>query len=119
MAKNEKEVALYWKLQKDPALLEFHGKHDLTGHNFSDQDNENSVAMLSDNCTKLDRILGGDGWLVGGAYTLADISWAPSITTLLGGGFDFEPYPQVQDWYRRISEQPAFAKAITAWRRGS
>ncbi|MFP6734564.1 MAG: glutathione S-transferase family protein [Rhodospirillales bacterium] len=119
MAKSEKEVALYRELQKDPALLEFHGKHDLPGRSFSDQDNENSLAMLNGNFARMDQILDRGGWLVGGAYTLADISWAPSITTLLGGGFDFEPYPQLQDWYRRISERPAFDKAITAWRQGS
>ena len=65
----------------------------------------------------MNKTLLNNKWLVGDAYTLADISWGPTITTMLGGGYDFTPYPEVNRWYEQINIRPQFDKAVLAWRR--
>ncbi len=114
--KTEDEETLYWKLQKDPDLLAFHGKH-RQGESFSEADLAGATMLLDETFAEMNRALTDREWLVDGAYTLADISWAPTITTLTGGGYDFTPYPAVQRWYSVISERPQFEKAVLEWRR--
>ena len=114
--KTEEEETRYWKLQKDPELLAFHGKHS-RGKSFSDADLEGATALLDEIFAEMDRTLTDRAWLVGDAYTLADISWAPTITTLMGGGYDFTPYPAVRRWYGVVSARPQFETAVTEWRR--
>ncbi|MAF47875.1 MAG: glutathione S-transferase family protein [Rhodospirillales bacterium] len=116
MKKTDEEVALYRRLQKDPAYLEFHGKHDLPGQSFSSGDADKAQSLMDGIFVNMDGILANNEWLVGDAYTLADISWSPSITTLMGGDYDFDAYPHLKAWYDRISKRPAFEKAITEWR---
>ena len=116
VVKTREEVALYRSLQKDPALLAFHGKHDLPGQSFTDDDVDAASTLLRATFSEMDDIIGREGWLVGGVYSLADISWAPTITTLQGVGFPVEDYPNIVDWYARIGERPAFQRAVKAWR---
>lgn len=115
LEKTDEEEALYRKLQKDPDMLAFHGKHG-KGKSISDADADAARTLLNENFAKMEQSIGEAGWLVGDAYTLADISWSPSITTLLGGDFDFSPYPKTKDWYERISQRPQFEKAVFEWR---
>ena len=116
VVKTQEEVALYRSLQKDPDLLAFHGKHDLPGQSFSREDIDKATALLKETLGEMDAILAGAGWLVGDAYSLADISWAPSITTLQGVGFPIDDYGNVMDWYRRVAERSAFRRAVKDWR---
>ncbi len=113
--KTDEELARYKKLQKDPELLAFHGKHS-EGRSFSEADAEAAVALLDQYFAKQEDAIAADGWLVGTSYTLADISWSPTITTLSAGGFDFSRYPNILDWYDRISRRPQFQKAVIEWR---
>ena len=115
LPKSEAEEALYQKLQKDPDLLTFHGKHS-RGSSFTKDDADGAIALLDANFAKMNQALSGSKWLVGDAYTLADISWGPTITTLLGGGFQFTPYPEVERWYDIIRQRPQFEKAVLEWR---
>jgi GST-like protein len=116
VVKTEEEVALYRSLQKDPALLAFHGKHDLPGQAFSNDDVDGASKLLRDTLGEIDDIVGSEGFMVGGAYSLADISWAPTITTLQRVGFPIEEFPALLDWYARVNERPAFQRAILRWR---
>ena len=116
VVKSAEQVALYRSLQKDPDLLAFHGKHDLPGQAFTEQDVDNATGLLSDAFGEMNNILANADWLVGNIYTLADISWAPSITTLEGVGFPVAAYPRVMDWYARVAERPAFQQAVRKWR---
>lgn len=116
VVKTPEEVALYRTLQKDPALLVFHGKHDLPGQSFTRTDIDGATALLRTALGDMNTILADADWLVGNTCTLADISWAPSITTLQGVGFPVADFPQVQDWYRRITERRTFQRAVTVWR---
>lgn len=115
MRKTKEEVTLYRQLQKDPAYLAFHGKHDLPGQSFTAQDAEVAVNLLNGHFSEMEFILKKNQWLVGNTYTLADISWSPTITTLKRGGFDFIQFPNLMAWYDRISIQPSFKMSVTDW----
>ena len=115
LEKTDEELALYRRLQSDPDLLAFHDKHS-EGRSFSEADADAAVALLDGYFEKQERAIADGGWLVGASYTLADISWSPTITTLLAGGFDFGRYPNIQEWYARISRRPQFEKAVFEWR---
>lgn len=117
VVKTPEEVALYRSLQTDPDLLAFHGKHDLPGSSFSEDDVDAASTLLRGTLAEMDDILGREDWLIGGMYSLADISWSPSITTLERVGFPVEDYPNVLAWRARIAERPAWERAVAAWGR--
>jgi GST-like protein len=114
--KTAEEVALYRKLQKDPAMLAFHAKHD-PGKSFSDEDVNSATALLSDALSDMDARIAKTGWIVGRDYSLADISWAPTYTTLKRAGFPLEDYPHVVDWFNRIIPREAAQRALVDWGR--
>ncbi len=118
LQKTEEEVERYRRLQKHEDMLSFHAKHDTPGSNFSDEEFSNAVAMLDTAFSEMDAMLSGNDWMIDNTYSLTDISWAPSITTLLRGGFPFEKYANVTAWYARIGERPAFRSAVAAWQPG-
>ena len=113
--RSEEEEALYRKLQTDVEMLAFHDKHSM-GKNFSRKDEDAAIGLLSVHFNEMNRALSKANWLVDDTYTLADISWGPTITTLLGDGFDFSPYPDVTRWYDAICQRPQFKKAVIEWR---
>ena len=112
--KTPEEVALYRKLQHDQELLEFHSKHD-PGRSFSEKDVAAASALLRIALADMSANIGRTGYLVGRSYSLADISWAPTITTLQRAGYPLEEFPRVLDWYGRISQRPAWQRAMTMW----
>lgn len=118
LKKSPEEEEMFWKLQKDPELREFHGKHS-GGNTFSDEDAAGAIALLNDVFGDMNRVLEGRTWLVGDTYTLADISWGPTVTTLLSGGFDFAAFPNVQRWYDTICQRPQFNSAVLEWRKSA
>lgn len=115
LKKTDEEVALYRRLQKNQDLLEFHAKHDMPGNSFSDEEFDNAVAMLNKAFSRIERMLSGNEWMFENTYSLADISWAPAVTTLKRGDFPFDDFPNVQIWYERASQRPAFVSAVFDW----
>ena len=65
----------------------------------------------------MEQALQASPWLVGGRYSLADISWGPSITTVASGGFDFGPFPAIRRWYDALCRRPQFDRAVLEWRK--
>jgi glutathione S-transferase len=43
-----------------------------------------------------------------GAFTLADVAYAPHLWLIAEGGFDFTPYPAVSAWLDRLLDWPAW-----------
>ncbi|MEK9678267.1 MAG: glutathione S-transferase family protein [Rhodospirillaceae bacterium] len=115
LPKTEEEEKLYFSLQKDPDMRAFHGKHS-HGNSFTEDDAGEAVALLDEAFLKMNAAIADGGYIVGDAYTLADISWSTTITTLLSGGFDFTPYPNVERWYEIILQRPQFQEAVIEWR---
>ena len=65
------------------------------------------------------RRLGGIGWDVQilpeaahatgeGEFTLADIAYAPHLSLVADGGYDFAPYPRLGGWLARLRARPAW-----------
>lgn len=118
VVKTPEEIALYRSLQTDPELLAFHAKHDAPGAEFAQDDVNSAVALLEQALADMTAAIGDGGWLVGGAYTMADMSWATAMTTIQGAGFDISPWPAVTEWYARVAARPAYRRAVLAWREG-
>lgn len=119
LKKSDDEFRRYRELQTDPELLKFHARHGAPGSRLTEEDAAEATALMNRVFEEMDGVLAGSDWIVGGAYTLADISWAPSVTTLEIGGFDFSPFPNVQAWYGRVSSRPQFDAAFLKWIRES
>jgi glutathione S-transferase len=115
VVKTPQEVELYRKLQKDPDLLAFHAKHDLPGSAIPQADVERAAGLLRGALGEIDGAIARHAWIVGDQYSLADISWAPTITTLQRAGFPLPEFPHVMSWYARINERPAWQRAMTYW----
>jgi len=48
-------------------------------------------------------------WLEG-AFSLADIAYAPHLSLIADVGFDLSPYPAVRSWLERLLARPAWKK---------
>jgi glutathione S-transferase len=116
VVKTPEEVALYRKLQKDPELLAFHARHDEPGSSFSEEDLARAARLLNDTLAELERSIAQDGWIAGGTYTLADMSWAPAIVTIQSAGFPLGGFGVLMDWFARVTARPAWQIAVAAWR---
>jgi glutathione S-transferase len=57
----------------------------------------------------LEEGLRGRDFLVGGAYSLADISLYAYTHVAHEGGFDLAPYPHIRAWCERVASQPGWA----------
>jgi glutathione S-transferase len=65
--------------------------------------------LLAGGYTALDameRNLGGHAFLVGDAYSIADISFYAYTHVAHEGGFDLEPYPAIRGWLETVAAQP-------------
>ena len=108
------EEAKYKNLQTNEELKEFHSKH--AGQSmFSDDDIRQSEEMLESAFTKLEASLEGAPWIMGEQFTLADISWIPIYFVIVGCGYDFSPYPNVERWAAKIQERNSYRKGISDW----
>ena len=54
-----------------------------------------------------ERLSEGD-WLVGDAFSIADISVYGYTHLAEDGGFDLEPYPSVRAWLERVASRPGY-----------
>jgi glutathione S-transferase len=84
-------VARFLKLFDRPASDEFLTARQLGGRKALDA---------------LERGLADRQWLVGGRYSIADISLYAYTHVAAEGGFDLEPYPAIRAWIDRVAEQP-------------
>ena len=65
----------------------------------------------------MNQALSGRTWLVGDAYSLADIALSPYINRLSMLSMDsfWQRYPNVADWYERIRSRDSFQPALRSW----
>ena len=119
LEKSDEEYNRYRELQTDPELLKFHAKHGAPGSSLTEEDAAGATTLMNEIYEEMDAALANSAWIVADTYTLADISWGPSITTQKIGGFDFSPYPNVEAWYERVSSRPQFETAFLKWIRES
>ncbi|HEY6006635.1 MAG TPA: glutathione S-transferase family protein [Anaeromyxobacter sp.] len=58
----------------------------------------------------LERALAGGEWLEG-AFSLADVAYAPHLALIVEGGYDLAPHPAVRSWLERLLARPAWRRA--------
>ena len=103
LPKTDEEQALYDKLQTDPELTAFHAKHS-HGRSFTEEDANTAIGLLNRTFAEIEDAIADGGWMVGDAYTLADISWSPTLHDPLGR----------QLRLRSVSECPGLVRAHPA-----
>jgi ganglioside-induced differentiation-associated protein 1 len=68
---------------------------------------------------KMERALGESDWLVGTAFSMADIAMAPYLNRLAALAMDEiwqgGRLPRVERWFERTKTRPTFAAAISDW----
>ncbi len=55
--------------------------------------------------------LNGSDWILGDAFSIADIDLRATYMYGEGANFDFSPYPNIEAWMKRTSERPSFIAA--------
>ncbi len=84
-------VQAFWGAKVDPAQV------------------ENARTELGRFLPVLESALQGRDWLEQ-EFTLADVAYAPHLTLVADGGFDFSRYPAVSRWLDRLRARPAWQK---------
>jgi ganglioside-induced differentiation-associated protein 1 len=71
---------------------------------------------------KMETALAEADWLVGGAFSIADIALAPYLNRLhvlaMDGLWAKGRLPRVERWFARLCERPSFAPAFVEWMPG-
>jgi glutathione S-transferase len=80
---------------------------------FSKEEIDESLERLRQTLERMERSLEQTQWLAHDTFTLADISIMPTIVRMedLGLEYMWKELPRVTEWYARIRERPAYAKA--------
>jgi glutathione S-transferase len=114
MSKSKEEGELYQKLQKDPELLEFHGK--VSSGAFTDADLAKAEGTLHEHFSAADLRLSKSKYLIGDQFTLADIAWSPLYFTLKEmTDLDLKDYNHLRRWAEDLEERPSYKTAILDW----
>jgi len=72
------------------------------------------IGRFRDACARLDEQLQRQPHLLGERMTLADISWFITLHRLNLAGYPFSDHPNLQDYFSRIAQRPAFRKEAVA-----
>jgi glutathione S-transferase len=72
----------------------------------SDEQREGKLRGGAQALAALERGLADRAWLVGGAYSIADIALFGYTHVAHEGGFDLGPYPAIRAWLERVVAQP-------------
>ena len=68
---------------------------------------------------KMEDALGNSSWLVGDAFTMADIAMTPYLNRLdalaMDGLWSKGRLPRVERWFERVRERPTFKPALLDW----
>ena len=114
MSKTDKELSEYFKLQDNTELLKFHAENS-SAEGLSKKRIAIAIETLHDCFSSIERQLDMQNWIVGSAFSLADITWIPLFITLRNAGFPFSDYPNTTKWAAMIESRPSFHKAVTEW----
>ena len=114
LKKTAEEQEKYDELQKNEEMKEFHAKH-AGGSQFGEEDIAKAKEILEGCFTKLESALEGREWIMGGQFTLADISWIPTHFVLDGCGYPFEDYSNVRRWAAAFQDRESYRDGILKW----
>ncbi|MEM7744048.1 MAG: glutathione S-transferase N-terminal domain-containing protein [Pseudomonadota bacterium] len=63
-------------------------------------------------CAVLDKRLHGREWIVGDAYSIADMICWPWVLVAKPLGVSLDPFPSLTSWRKRVKERPATQRAV-------
>ncbi|UJF18383.1 glutathione S-transferase family protein [Vibrio sp. SS-MA-C1-2] len=115
MKKSSEELAEYQSKQTfDEGLLKFHQRFN-SDEGFSAEELQTATAIIDDCFAKMNQRLKDHDWLVGDAFSLADIAWIPQLIILKMANYPFENYPHLEAWKQAIFKRPSYQRAILDW----
>lgn len=94
----------------DPAHLEW-VRRVYDGEVVSETEAAHLESLLRGRLDTLEAALLGRDWLVGDAYSIADLSVAPRVQMYPGVGVGLDGHPALAAWLARVSARPAFAQS--------
>ncbi len=112
--KTAEEEKKYSELQKNKELKEFHARHS-GDSTLGGADIKKSITILEECFTKLDQTLDGRVWIMGDRFTLADISWIPIHFVLVGCGYPFKKFSNINRWSDECKDKPSFKEGVLNW----
>jgi glutathione S-transferase len=74
--------------------------------------------VVADALERLDETLWGGPFVVGNAYSIADIALYASVHVAPEAGFDLSHYPSVAEWLARVERQPRFVNDLEPFSAG-
>ena len=112
--KTQEEQAKYDSLQKNEELKTFHSKH-AGDRSFETSDLDKAKAILGACFFKLNSTLEALDRIMGDRFSLADISWTPLHFVLLGCGYPFSDFPNIERWAEAIRKKESFQEGVLKW----
>jgi glutathione S-transferase len=77
------------------------------------------IRLYDDYLHKMERALGRSEWLVGDAFSMADVAMAPYVNRLaalaMQGLWEGGRLPRVESWFARVRDRPSFGPAFVEW----
>ena len=103
-------VTSNWKTQKDA----------FTRYGFDAPGADEKVRLYDTYLHKMEEaLLGGNDWLVGNTFSVADVSLTPYVNRLamlsMGGMWENGRLPNVDAWFQRIKGMPNFTASFIDW----
>ena len=74
---------------------------------------EADLTLQHDEFAALDQKLDGRSWLVGDAFSLADIAWIPNVRRLDIMLYPLDRHPNLKAWYERFQTRPSYQNGVT------
>lgn len=103
-----------WEAHKSRLPIRKHLYNRMTRQGFAQREIDESHERLRQCLERMERSLESGPWLIGEAFTLADVSLAPTLVRMEDIAIDhlWQDLPQVARWYARIQQRPSFATAF-------
>lgn len=103
----------FQRSHKNAALKKFHREFRA---GFDRSRIEEAAAMTVKDFAVLEQLLSDRReFLLGPAFSLADIAWIPNFHRFDLIGWPFARYPHLQAWFSRVSSRPSYAMALEEW----
>ncbi len=115
---HEQAKVLQWSFfaisEVDPPLIQLMIERTFRKEGERNAENEKKNAeLIKRSLVALDGQLATQSWLVGSAFTVADLNVASVLTMATGAKEELTEYPHVQAWLKRCQDRPAYRQATT------
>jgi glutathione S-transferase len=74
-----------------------------------------AVHTIDEALGEVNRHLAAREWLVGRAFSVADVAWAVAVHRLTVIWFPLMQYRDLRTWYRRVRQRPSFQQGVVSY----